>query len=188
MIGILLAPILSLIPYAVYVSDIFTIAGVIMVSLGRHVFGYRHSRFVYRAVNIYAFAFVAAIFNGALFILSLPGSSLVSDLEAFEVFFAGSIISGAVAGIAILFLTYALQNQVGRILLWAGYSSSVALGALTYYVVESVVASRGLSGLTNIQDQTHLLALLGLVPALMSALPLYKVRARILSGELTKNL
>jgi hypothetical protein len=186
-IGLLLAPVLSPIPNAVYVADIFLIAGVIMVILGRRVFGHRHSRLVLRAANIFVFGFVAGILNAALFVLSLPGSSLVSALDAFDLFIVGSVILGAVVGVSILLLTYALQNQLGRILLWAGFSSSIAFEALIFYILEGELA-KGVSDFVYIQNQLQLLSLLGLVPAVINAIAFYLLRARIQTGELTKNL
>jgi hypothetical protein len=186
-IGLVLAPVLSSILNAVYIANIFMIAGVIMIILGREVFGHRHSRLVLRAANIYVFGFVAGIFNTALFVLSLPGSSLVSALDAFEIFIVGSIILSAVVGVAILLLTYALQNHVGRMLLWAALSSLIALQALMFYVVEGELA-RGVSDFFYIESQLQSLSLLGIVPAVINAIALYRVRARIQTGELTKNL
>jgi hypothetical protein len=185
-IGLLLAPVLSPIPNAIYVADTLMIAGVIMAILGRKVFGHKHSRLVVRAANIYVFGFVAGIFNAVLFVLSLPGSSLVSALDAFELFVVGSIVVGVVVGVAILLLTYALQNQVGRIFLWAGLSSSIAFKAIIFYVVEGEL-TRGVSDFFYIQSQLQFLSLLGLGPAAITSTAFYLVRARIQTGELTKN-
>ena len=158
-----------------------------MVILGREVFGHRHSRFVVKATKIYVFGFIAALLNTALFVLSLPGSSLVSALDAFDLFIVGSIILGSVVGVAFLLLTYALQSQLGRMLLWAGFFSSIALELLIFYVVEGELV-RGVSDFLYIQNQLQLLSLLGLIPAVMNAVAFYLVRAKIQTGKLTKNL
>jgi hypothetical protein len=186
-IGLLLAPVLSQISNAVYVADSFAIAGVILVILGRRVFGPRHSRLVLRAANIYAFGFVGGIFNAALFVLSLPGSSLVSALDAFNLFIVGSSILSTAIGVAILLLTYALQNHIGKMLLWAGFSSSIALEGLALFIVEGELA-RGVSDFFYVQSQLQFLSLLGLVPGAISAVAFYLLRERIQTGELTKNL
>lgn len=186
-IGFLLAPILSPIPNAIYVADTFIVAGAIMVILGRQVFGHRHSRFVVTATKIYVFGLVAAFFNTILFVLSVPGSSLVSALDAFDLFIVGSVVLGAVVGVAFLLLTYVLQGQLGRTLLWAGFSSSIAIQILIFYMVEGELA-RGVSDFPYIQNQIQLLSLLGLIPAVMNAVAFYLVRAKIQTGELTKNL
>lgn len=158
-----------------------------MVTLGRVVFGHRHSRFVLTATKVYVFGFIAAFLNTALFVLSLPGSSLVSALDAFDLFIVGSISLSSVVGVAFLLLTYALQSQLGRMLLWAGFSSSIVIEIVIFYVVEGELA-RGVSDFLYIQDQLQLLSLLGLIPAVMNAVAFYLVRAKIQSGELTKNL
>lgn len=182
-----MVPVLSPTPSAVYLADAFVIVGVILVLLGRDVFGLRHSRLVFKAAKIYVFGFVATFFNTALFVLSLPGSSLVSALDAFDLFIIGSIILGALVGFAILLLTYSLQGQWGRMLLWASFSSSIALEILIFYMVENELA-RGVSDFSYIQSQIQLLSFLGLIPAAMNAFAFYLVRAKIQTGELTKNL
>lgn len=182
-----MTPVLSPIPNAVYLADVFVIIGVILVILGRDVFGHRHSRLVFKATKIYVFGFVAAFFNTSLFVLSLPGSSLVSALDAFDLFIIGSIVLGALIGLAILLLTYELQGPVGRMLLWAGFSSSIALEILIFYMVENELA-RGVSDFPYIQNQIQLLSFLGLIPAAMNAFAFYLVRAKIQTGELTMNL
>jgi len=196
-IGLLLAPI----PYVNYVGGILAIVGAILVILGREVFGLRHSRFVIASLIIYLIGLGIVFINAFGFGFSLataafsnPNSIGQAVIDAFNQFLIVLVIGGAVTGIAVLLFTYALQNSTGRILLWTGFASNLAVGILIFYIISGEVTSElqpGTSSGTSVisillalQGQIQVLSLLNLVPAVMSATAFYLVRSRINHGEL----
>jgi hypothetical protein len=198
-IGFLLTPL----PYANYFGSLLLIIGAILVILGREFFGAKHSRLVMRSLGIYIVGLAVVILNVAVFTDSLASAISVGlsptalgqlVVQAANQFLVGLIISGAVTGVAILFFTYALQNSTGRLLLWAGYAATIAVGVAVFYIVSSDVATEvqqatsasppDLAPIAALQGQIQLIGLINYIPAVLNAIAYSLVLLRIRDGEL----
>ena len=204
--GLLLLAVSTLldpIPILNYLGGLFAIVGAVLMILGRGAFGDTHSRNVVLSVVIYVIGLVIGIivavsFGFSLASIQISGASGTSATEALSAAFndllVGIIITGAVIGIATIVFTYAIQDRLGRILLLAGYFSSLSVGILVFSVVSSQVTtalrnSASLaSAVDSLRSQAQLLRLLGFVPAVFYALAYYRVRQRIDRGELPSRL
>jgi hypothetical protein len=207
LIGFVLGPI----PFLNFVGGILDIIGAIMVILGRGVFGRVHSRNVILAVIIYIVGVAIVIGSAlALFFATITAAytassggaidptvlrqSLSSSLQTLLI---GTAIGGAVSGVAIVLLTYALQNQRGRILLWTGYAAGICFSIITIFIVGPLISdavAQSLAGssydptpVNNIQTQAQSWGLLGFIPAILYAYAFYLVRSRIDKGQVLKS-
>ena len=199
--GLLLLAISSLldpIPILNYLGGLLALVGAVLMILGRGAFGDAHSRNVVLSVVIYVVGLVIGILVALSFAFSLgsiqisgaSGSSAAGALSAaFNDLLVGLIITGAVIGVAIIVFTYAIQDRLGRVLLLAGYISSLSVGIFVLSVIGSQVTtalqSASLSSaVSSLQSQAQLLRLLGFIPAIFYATAYYRVRQRIDRGEL----
>jgi len=195
-IGLLLDPI----PYVTYVGGILSVVGAILAILGREVFGFRHSRFVIASIVLYLIGSAIAFFIVFAFVgfvgdvLNSPnyvGQVVIDSINQLLIVLA---IGGAIAGVAVLLFTYDLQDSTGRILLWTGFASRLAIGILISYIISGELTSAlqqgtssgtsAISILLGVLGQIQILSLLNLIPAVMSATVFYLVRSRISRGEL----
>lgn len=136
---LLIGTLLSWIPYAAasIVGYLLIFVGAILVIVGRKAFGEKHSRnvvvsLVMFIVGIIAYVVLAlfvifALVAGAFGVITDPTTAINNMMGAVYVFLVGSIILSAVIGIAEVLFTYALQNPLGRILLWAGFASGLGV-------------------------------------------------------------
>lgn len=165
--------ILGAIPYTYGVGGgTLSILGVLLLVLGRDVFGRRHSRFVLTGLVIFFVGIAAGTLNATELTISLSSS------EASYRFLLGSIIVQIVYGMAILLFTYSLQSRNGKILLWAGYIASVPA---------VIVSPPDLNLLFAFRAQAQLISYLSLGPALITAVAFYLVWSRIRRRELPKD-
>src|SRR5947209_616692 len=186
--GILLGPL----PYIMYVGLVLAIIGVILVIIGRNPFGDSHSNYTIFSVVIYcvgiAIAFVSVALSG--------GSQTAIEqalVSAFNDLIIGVLISGAVIGIAYVIFTYALQDSMGRVLLYIAFATQLAVSVTVAYIVSPQVSgavtqsfSSGTfdpSPLSALQAQLQFLRLLGLIPAAIFAFAYYRAYSRIAKGE-----
>ena len=203
--GLLLLAISSLldpIPYVNYLSGLLALVGAVLMILGRRAFGDAHSRNVVLSVVLYVIGLVIGILVALSFAFSVAefqisgasGSSAAGALSvAFNDLLVGLIITEAVIGIAIIVFTYAIQDRLGRVLLLAGYISSLSVGIFILSVISAQVTtalqSAGLSSaVSSLQSQAQLLRLLGFIPGIIYATAYYRVRERIDRGELPTRL
>lgn len=197
-VGSLLDPI----PILNYLGGLLALVGAVLMILGRGAFGDAHSRNVVLSVVIYvvglAIGIVVAVSFGvsvaSIQISGASGSSAAAALSAaFNDLLVGLIITGAVIGIAIIVFTYAIQDRLGRVLLLAGYISSLSVGIFVLSVIGSQVTtalqSASLSfAVSSLQSREQLLRLLGFIPAIFYATAYYRVWQRIDRGELPSRL
>ncbi len=179
--------------------------GAILVILGREVFGKTHSRNTIWSVGIYVLGLVVIAIFSAGFILAIVSASLTASnptvlartlTDNFNNFLIGLIIGSAIIGIAEVRFTYALQTPTGRILLWAAYATSLAVGIALLAIigpqVSEVVAQAISSGTFNrapidrLQSQLQGIQLLGLIPAAIYAFAYYLAWSRVKTGEIPK--
>ncbi|TMI29840.1 zinc ribbon domain-containing protein [Candidatus Bathyarchaeota archaeon] len=196
--GILLGPL----PYIMYVGLILAIIGVILVIIGRNPFGNNHSNYTIFSVVIYCVGIAVAFVVGFLFGLSFVSAALSGGsqtaieqalVSAFNELLIGVLISGAVIGIAYVIFTYALQDSMGRVLLYIAFAIQLAVSVTVAYIVSPQVLgavtqsfSSGTfdpSPLSALQAQLQFLRLLGLIPAAIFAFAYYRAYSRIAKGE-----
>jgi ribosomal protein L37E len=195
----LLAPI----PILNYIGGILAIVGAVLMILGRGAFGDAHSRNVVLSVVIYIVGLVILFIEGVSFALSissieLSGASGASAAAAisssFNDLLTGAIVVGAILGVATILFTYAIQSQTGRILLLAGYVSSLLIGILVFSiigpqlstVVSNSIATRSVdrSGIDALQSDIQLLRFLNFIPGIIYAVAYYRLWERIDMGDL----
>ena len=196
--GILLGPI----PYVTYIGLILAIIGVIIVIIGRDPFGSSHSNYVIFSVVTYCIGLVIAFVAGFLFGFSFLSAALSGGRQAlveqalvseFNDLIISILISGAVMGIAYVIFTYALQDSMGRVLLYIAFATQLAVSVTVAYIVSPQVAgavtqsfSSGTfdpSPLSALQAQLQFLRLLSLIPAAIFAFAYYRAYSRIAKVE-----
>ena len=204
MIGTLLGPV----PLITFIGGILSLIGAILVILGRKAFGPEHSRNAIWSIIIYIVGFVIIIIGVIAFAFAIISATIASrsgnmtDLtviaqaltSSFDGLLIAGIVGGAVSSIAYVLFTYQLQNRNGRIILWAAYASSMAIGLINAIIVSALLSDaiqRSIAGgilnpdpLRALQNQLQALGLLGFIPAALYATALYLVWSRIGRGEL----
>ena len=204
MIGTLLGPV----PLITLIGGILSLIGAILVILGRKAFGPEHSRNAIWSIIIYIVGFVIIIIGVIAFAFAIISATIASrsgnmtDLtviaqaltSSFDGLLIAGIVGGAVSSIAYVLFTYQLQNRNGRIILWAAYASSIAIGIINAIIVSALLSDavqRSIAGgifnpdpLRALQNQLQALGLLGFIPAALYATALYLVWSRIGRGEL----
>lgn len=198
-VGLILGPI----PYVIYIGSIIVIIGGIMVILGRNSFGTSHSKKVIASIAAYCLGLVISFATGILLALSIVQdvlggggqATLAQSLtDAFNVLLVGALIGGMAIAVAYVLLTLALQDSLGRYLLYSAFAANLAVVVLVTYIVSGQVASAvsqsfatgsfDPSSLNALQSQLQYLKLLGLISAALFAMAYYRVYSRISKGEL----
>src|SRR6266705_2009126 len=151
MIGTILGPV----PIITFVGSILALIGAILVILGRKAFGASHSRNAIWSIIIYAVGIVVIIVGAIAFALSVitatistntgtgPNIATLSQAltSAFNTLLITVVISSVIFGIAQVLFTYAIQNQNGRIILWAAYASSVAISVIDVIIISQLLSN-----------------------------------------------
>jgi hypothetical protein len=205
----ILGPIAFILGFVSGIAGLASLVGGLLVVLGRQSFGPKHSRNAIISVVLFITSIVLSVIGGLIFTFSVllavfnatSNTSIVtpdSITNAFNILLITIIISAVLSGVATVFLTYALQQSIGRILLLAAYISSLALT-----IVNSIVTFQGIAGAINeafangrynpaplqaLQSQQNPLQLLTIIPTLVFALVFYMVWDRIVKGELPESV
>lgn len=199
---LMIGALLGWIPFGIsFIGAILSFIGAILVIIGRKAFGAKHSRNVVVAVVLYILSIVGLIIVGIIFAVALLGSILPGTLPtaaalqgAIDTLLIGSIITAFIAGFAQVLFTYEIQDQTGRILLFAGLGASVALQIAIYFLISPLIATAiadALAGgtyssipIADLQAQMNTYALLGVVANLLWAAAYFLVWSRINRGEI----
>lgn len=198
---LLIGGLLSWVPIIGIIGALLLLIGAILVILGRKAFGPTHARNVVLAIVLFFVGIIiGAIFGAALFFAIFSASSQTPQdaartiTNAFNTFFIGLIVATAISGLASVLFTYGLQQQTGKILLWAGYGASVALTIAIFIIVSplivNAVSSAFSSGSYNpapivaVQSQMSTLELLEVIPSLLFAGATYLAWSRVNRGEI----
>lgn len=139
------------------VGGILSIIGAVLVILGREVFGKTHSSQVLWSVGLFLGGIAIAVISGLLFGLALVeslrngGSARLQDslVSSFYTALIGSLIGGAISGLAYVFVTYSLQRSQGRIVLWAAYVATVVVNLVALFHFSSQVPTAVQSGFSS---------------------------------------
>jgi hypothetical protein len=204
---LLIGALLGWIPLGIsIIGAIISFIGAILVIIGRAAFGAKHSRNVVIAVVLYILSIVGLFVVGIIFAVTAIVPSIVSgtiptvaDLQgAINTLLIGSIITSFIGGLAQVLFTYEIQDQPGRILLFAGLGASVALQVAIFFLITPLIATAiadALAGgtfssvpITDLQNQMNTYALLAVVANLLWAAAYYLVWSRINRGEIPAKL
>ena len=191
---LLIGTLLSWIPYGIaFIGYILLFVGAILVILGRKAFGPTHARNVAISIVMFFVGIIMAVvvafigFLSALSGLIGPGGAPTPEAlaSALGAALIGGIAGAAIIGIAEVLFTYALQNQTGRILLWAAYGANLALSIAIFIIISPLMSSvLTLADYERLAAQMGNLQLLSVVPTALFAAADYLVWTRISRGEI----
>ena len=204
MIGTILGPV----PIITYIGGILALIGAILVILGRKAFGSDHSRNAIWSIIVYVVGLAIIVIGAVAFLFEFVSATIAfrnggavdrialgqALQSSFETLIIAAVIGGAVAGIAQVLFTYAIQNRNGKIILWSAYATSIAISIVNLIIVAQLVSdavARSFVGSTfdpgplqALQGRFQAFALLGFIPAALYSTALYLAWSRIGRGEL----
>ncbi|HYM39176.1 MAG TPA: hypothetical protein VEY12_03380, partial [Thermoplasmata archaeon] len=197
-IGVLVA----LVPVIGIVGSLLSLAGAILVILGRKAFGARHARNVVLAIVLFLVGFVGGfLLTLGVFasigtaILASPSQIQAAVTNAFSNLLVGAIVIGLISGLASVLFLWELLSTSGRILVLASYAVSVGMDVAIYLFVmgrlgPALAAASGsppdLTPLLALDLQLVNLRLLDVFPTVLLAAAAYVAWSRIKSGEIPK--
>lgn len=171
------------------VAALMALAGVVLLALGREVFGPRHARNVSLSIGLIIVGVVGSLIALAAAV-DLVLAAMSQDVEAFVeslgVFLVLGTIFGLLGAIGTLVLPYALQDRRGRRLLWLALLATVLTqGAILAYglTVTAAGATVEPEELQGALGQIEQLGYLHLVPALLNAWAYGHAWSRLRAGE-----
>ncbi len=195
--GILLLLVGSLLSWAPFdislIGYLLLFIGAVLVILGRKAFGRAHSRNVLASIILFVVGiFVLLVVAVIVLLPTVPsivsgGGTLTPPIQAAAqgAALAGGIAFAVIVGIAEVLFTYALQRQLGRILLWAAYAANLGVSVAVYVlmtpVYNAVVTQADLDSAVALQ-LTY--GLLSVVPALIFAAADYLAWSRVSRREI----
>ncbi len=182
-------------------GGILILVGAILVILGRKAFGAMHARNVILSLVLFFVGIIGAIALGVVFAFSLISSVGQNPQDfgrafaaAFNNLLIGAIVLGAISGLASVLFTYALQNQTGKMLLWAGYAANIIIAIAIFAIVGPLITaavSQATSGstvnmapLAALQAQQSSYNLLNAIPSLLFAGACYLAWNRVNRSEI----
>ncbi len=193
--GLLLGPI----PVIGMLGLVLAFVGAILIIIGREAFGERHSRYVLLAAAVYTISLIVIFFVGASLGPDIQSafqtttdpaalSARVSNI--FYSYLVAVTVLGIILGLSTVVFTYAIQDRVGKILLWFSFSLGILLlipvfllGSQLSQAVYQATTSSDPSPLYALIGQAQALRLLGIIPAIFYALAYLNARSRITSGD-----
>jgi len=197
---LLVGGLLSWIPIIQFIGALLSFIGAILVILGRKAFGAMHARNVVLAIVLVFVGITGFIVLGITFALSVfsagqtPQEIARALGSALNNLLIGAIVVGAITGLASVLFTYALQQQTGKILLWAGYGANLAVQIAVFAILSPLITAAVNDAITGgtadparflaLQAQATSLGLLGAIPALLFAAANYLAWSRVNRGEI----
>jgi hypothetical protein len=191
---ILVGTLLGWIPIVALAGGILGLVGLVLLFTGRRSFGPVHSRNVVLSVGLLILGIIGSVALAVGFVMAITlvfrsGSPMNDLLLAFDAFVIGLILLIGITSLAAVLLSYDLQAESGRALLWTGYGVNLAVvvaagvvfinsardvvgAAYTERVVQQVVAS------------STTLEILSVFPSIIYAAAFYLAWRRIDQGEI----
>src|SRR2546427_4609004 len=195
---LLIGALLSWIPFGIsLLGALLLLIGAIFVILGRKAFGAGHSRNVVLAIVLFFVRVIGTIILGGIFVGAIISAAGCADpavlahafVRASNTRLIGVIVVSAISGIGSVLFTYALQQQIGKILLWAGYAANVAIAIAVYAIISPLFAAaftQATSGgtydpgpLLAVQSQATALVILSVIPSVLFAAATYLAWSRV---------
>lgn len=188
---LLIGTLIGWIPVVSFISWILLFVGAILVILGRKAFGAAHSRNVMLSLLLWIFGVVGIVVLTIVFVFSILGAFITPSVDAvvnaMNGYLIGVIVISAIAGLSSVLFTYALQEQVGKILLWVGYGASIGVTVVTFFLLRGFLDAAIASGVFDeiaFSAQQNSLALLNAIPSIAFAAADYLAWSRINRGEI----
>jgi hypothetical protein len=199
---LLIGSLIAWIPFIGALGSLLILVGAILVIVGRKAFGRVHSRNVMTALGLFIVGVIGAIVLGVIFAISLISSISGQDPRtvatafgnALNTLLIGAIILAAISGIGSVLFTYGLQQQMGKIILWAAYLASIAVTIVVFAIINSAIqqaindavagGTYNSAPLLALQNQQASLNLLNAIPSLLFAAAAYLAWARVNRGEI----
>ncbi|MGI0149415.1 MAG: zinc-ribbon domain-containing protein, partial [Thermoplasmata archaeon] len=202
---LLVGALLSWIPFIGLLGSVLILIGVILVILGRKAFGATHARNIVISIVLFILGIIIAVTAGLILAFSIATSfigtvppSQAAVQAAFNNFLIILVVGSVVGGLASVFFTYGLQNQMGKMLLLAAYGAGVVIQAAIFIVVSGAIAAivtamfpggtydptAATAALLEFQGRVSALSLLLAIPNLLYAGAYYLVWTRINKGEI----
>ncbi len=201
---LLIGIIVGSLPAVGIIGVILIIIGAILVILGRKAFGPEHARNVMISILIFFVGIVIVIAAGLVFVAAIvsayttnrsnPAAAADSVRVAFNNLLILVIVGAAISGIAYILFTYAIQNRMGRMVLFIAYAVGVAVQIAVYALISPAVSdavARSVVGGTfdpapfrDLQARAQILGLLGIIPSAIYAFAYYLVWSRVSRGEI----
>jgi len=174
---------LSWVPFIGAIGVLIALIGAVFVILGREAFGPAHDRNVILSIILFIVGIAVSIVGviivifGAIALQAGNPSGIVLPAALLSVILAG----GAITGLSEVLLTYALQKENGRVFLWLGYASSIAISIVNFFILPSGFASGGSFFFPGLFLLSTVLAA---VPVTLFATAFYLARDRIVRREI----
>ena len=205
---LLVGTLISWVPIIGAVGGLIVLIGAILVILGRKAFGPIHSRNVVISIVLFFVGLIILFVGGLILGLAIAtgfvgGTPTQASIEAaFNNALILLVVGSVVAGLANVFFSYALQIQIGKILLWAGYAASVAVQIAVFVVIRGTIAqllvtmfpggtydpTAAAAAAASFQAQVSGLGLLSAIPALLFAAAYYLAWTRVNKGEIPERI
>lgn len=190
--------IIGVLPVIGLLGLIAAFIGVIFVINGRDAFGQRHSRNVVVAAVVYVLCEVVVLVIAAsiepsllsIFRSTTNPTSLSTQLNnLINGYIIALAVVGGILGLSTVVFTYAIQNQLGRALLWLAFVTSMLLLIPDFILlsqlpplISQAIATSDPSPLYSLVNQTQALQLLSIIPAIIYALAYLNARSLITNG------
>jgi hypothetical protein len=181
-------------------GSILALIGAIFVIIGRDAFSKTHANYVVTATILYAISLVS------LFIISASiGPSVGSILETttdpssvstqltnlINGYIVAIVALAIITGLSTVLFTYAIQNGLGRVLLWLSLGISLlllipvlGLASQLPQLINQAITTSDPSPLYSWLDQIQAFSWLKIIPAIFYALAYLNARAVISSGDI----
>lgn len=190
------------------IGGIIVLIGAILVIIGRKAFGPAHARNTILSIVIFVVGIAVAIAGSIAFALTVASTIIANSSggtvnttalgqalsSSFTTLLVLAAIGAAISGIAVVLFTYAIQKNLGRVILWTAYAASIVISIVTFIIVSPLLAnvvSQSFSGTTfdltpfnNLQSQVRVLNLLAFIPAIIYGTAIYLAWSRVKSGEI----
>jgi hypothetical protein len=201
---LLIGTLLSWVPIVGAIGGLIVLIGAILVILGRRAFGPAHARNVMISIALFFVGIIILFIGGFVLGFSLAagllgGTPSQAAIEAaFNNFLILLVVGSAVGGLGSVFFSYALQNQTGKMLLWAGYAASVVVQVVIFVVVRGTIAqfiaamfpggvydpAAAVAAAASFQAAVSTWSLLSAIPSLLYGAAYYLAWNRVNKGEL----
>lgn len=202
---LLVGALIGWLPFIGALGGLLGLIGAILVILGRKAFGAAHSRNVIVSILLVILGIIIVAAATVVLVLGtaasfIPGNtpSQAAITSTFNNFLIILVVGVIVTGLATVFFTYAIQDQMGRMLLLGGYAVNIVIQIATFVLVSqaigTIVAAMFPNGtynptqaavaLADFSSRVQTLGYLGAIPALIYAAAYYLVWNRINKGEI----
>ena len=193
--GLVIAPI----PVIGLLGLVLALVGAIFVIIGRDAFGEKHSRYVFIAATVYTIGSIISFFIVAslgpevrsAFQSTTDPAALSAQLGSIiDSYLLAGTVMGIMLGLSTVVFTYAIQNRVGKIILWVSFGTAIlilvpvfVLSSQLSQAVYQATSRSDPSPLYALVDQMQALRVLAIIPGIFYAIAYLNARSLITNGE-----